>query len=55
MTKDQKDQIEKMSDVKAILVFFGEPKVTMADLKAIGLAERKELGELCREEMLSRL
>lgn len=51
-----KEQIEQLGDIKAIKAFFdSDQKVTMAEFKAFSKVERKELGDLCREEMISRL
>lgn len=46
---------EKMTDVKAIMTYFGQGnhgrKVEISEMKALSIADRKELGELCREAL----
>lgn len=40
-----------MSNVKAIRMFFDDPKVTMAELKALTVKDRQQLGDMIREEL----
>ena len=43
--------VQAMTKVQAIREFFGEPKVTMDELKKLSKEERLELGELCAKEL----
>ena len=48
-------EVEKMSDVKAIMTYFGQGKhgrkVDVHEMKAVSIADRKEMGQLCRDEL----
>ena len=46
---------EKMTDIKAIMTYFSQGKhgrkVEMMEMKILPQSDRKELGQLCREEL----
>ena len=46
---------EEMTDVKAIMTYFGQGKhgrkVDIHEMKAVSIADRKEMGGLCREAL----